>query len=325
VQAPLAGGASTPQLAAAVGAAGGLGFVAAGYRTADHVREDIRAVRAAGDAPFGVNVFAPPVPGAGAAAVAEFADRLRARGLEPGDPRHDDDAWHDKVTVLLEERPPVASFTFGAPEPETVTALRDAGVEVWVTITSPAEAELAAGAGAGGLVVQGIEAGGHRGAFAESTAGEYGLLALLALLGGPDAPLPLVASGGIATAPTVAAVLVAGARAAQVGTAFMRCPEAGTPAAQRERLAEPAPTRVTRAFTGKAARGIVNSFMEEHHAGAPAAYPDVHHLTAPIRAAGRERGDSEVLNLWAGQAHELAREVPAAEVVATLTEGLRAS
>jgi nitronate monooxygenase len=104
----------------------------------------------------------------------------------------------------------------------------------------------------------------------------------------------------------------------------MRCPEAGTPAAQRERLAAPGPTRITRAFTGRPARGIVNRFMVEHEA-APAAYPDVHHMTAPIRAAARESGDSEALNLWAGQAHELAREAPAAEVVAALTEGLRAS
>jgi nitronate monooxygenase len=325
VQAPLAGGASTPQLAAAVGAAGGLGFVAAGYRTPDQVREDMRAVRAAGDAPFGVNVFAPAGPAGDASAVAAYADRLRSRGLEPGEPRHDDDGWEDKVALLLAERPAVASFTFGSPGAEVVSALRDAGVEVWVTITSPLEAELAAGAGATGLVVQGVEAGGHRGSFSESTGGEYGLLALLALLGGPDAPLSLVASGGIATAPTVAAVLAAGARAAQVGTAFMRCPEAGTPAAQRERLAEPAPTRITRAFTGKSARGIVNSFMDDHHAEAPAAYPELHHLTAPIRAAARERGDAEAINLWAGQAHELARDVPAAEVVAALSEGLRAS
>jgi nitronate monooxygenase len=308
-----------------VGGAGGLGFLAAGYRTADQVRADIEAVRAAGDAPFGVNVFAPAGPAGDTSAVESFAQRLRSAGLEPGAPRHDDDGWEDKVALLAEERPPVASFTFGAPDAAIVSELREAGVEVWVTITSPREAELAAGAGATGLVVQGVEAGGHRGSFGAQTAGEYGLLALLALLGGPDAPLTLVASGGIATQPTVAAVLAAGARAAQVGTAFMRCPEAGTPPAQRERLAEPGPTRITRAFTGKPARGIVNAFMEEHDAHAPEAYPELHHLTAPVRAAARERGDAEAINLWAGQAHELARDLPAAEVVAALSEGLRAS
>ncbi len=170
-------------------------------------------------------------------------------------------------------------------------------------------------------MAQGLEAGGHRAAFGPDTAGEYGLLALLALLGGPDSPLPLVATGGIATAPTVSAVLAAGARAAQVGTAFMRCPEAGTAPPHREALARPGDTRVTRAFTGKPARGIVNRFLAEHDAGAPDAYPELHHVTAPVRAAARERGDAEEINLWAGQAHELAAELPAAEVVRRLAPG----
>ena len=146
------------------------------------------------------------------------------------------------------------------------------------------------------------------------------LLPLLALLGGPEGPLPVVASGGIATAPTVAAVLAAGARAAQVGTAFMRCPEAGTAVAHRDALARPGETRLTRAFTGKPARGLVNRFLAENE-DAPEAYPELHHVTAPIRAAARERGDPEEINLWAGQAHELAPELPAAEVVRLLTPG----
>ena len=130
-----------------------------------------------------------------------------------------------------------------------------------------------------------------------------------------------MAAGGIATAPTVAAVLAAGARAAQVGTAFMRCPEAGTAEPHREALAEPGLTSVTRAFSGRSARGIENRFLREHP-DAPAAYPELHHVTAPIRAAGRERGDAEVLNLWAGQAHELARAIPAADLVAELAAGV---
>jgi nitronate monooxygenase len=115
--------------------------------------------------------------------------------------------------------------------------------------------------------------------------------------------------------------MAAGARAAQVGTAFMLCPEAGTPAPQREAIAAPGRTSITRAFTGRPARGIENAFLREHRE-APAAYPELHHLTAPIRAAGRERGDAEVLNLWAGQAHELARAIPAADLVAELAAGV---
>jgi nitronate monooxygenase len=317
VQAPLAGGASTPELSAAVAGAGGLGFVAAGYKTADAVRSDIEALRALTDAPFGVNVF---VPG-GSADPEEperYAQRLRDQGLEPGEPRWEDDFWEAKLELLLGRPPAVVSFTFGCPRPDTIGALREAGVEVWLTVTSPQEAAIAIEAGAAGLVAQGTEAGGHRGAFGPDTAGELGLLALLALLGGPDSAVPLVASGGIATAPTVAAVLAAGARAAQVGTAFMRCPEAGTAAPHRDALGRPGATRVTRAFTGKPARGIVNRFLAEHDEEAPEAYPELHHLTAPIRAAARERGDPDDLNLWAGQAHELAPELPAAEVVRQL-------
>lgn len=312
VQAPLAGGASTPELATAVSGAGGLGFLAAGYKTADAVARDMDAM---GDAAHGVNLFAPGPAPADPDSVRRYAERLRAEGHEPGEARHDDDHWDDKLALLLDRPPVVVSFTFGCPEEGVVTALRDAGSEVWVTVTGPEEARLAQWAGASALVAQGYEAGGHRGSFADR--GDLGLLALLALLGGPDSPLPLVASGGIATAPTVAAVLAAGARAAQVGTAFMLCPEAGTPAPQRDAIAAPGRTAITRAFTGRSARGIENAFLREH-ADAPEAYPELHHLTAPMRAAGRERGDPEVLNLWAGQAHELARAIPAADLVAEL-------
>ena len=320
VQAPLAGGVSTPDLAAAVGQAGGLGFLAAGYRTPEAVREDIASLRERSDAAFGLNLFVPGTGPSDPVAVADYAQSLRDEGLEPGEPRWEDDHWEEKVELLLAERPAVASFTFGCPPAEKIDALREAGVETWVTVTSPGEAAIAREAGADALVAQGFEAGGHRASFAPDGGGEYGLLALLALLGGPDSPMPLVASGGIATAATVAAVLAAGARAAQVGTAFMRCPEAGTAAPHRDALARPAATRITRAFTGKPARAIENRFLVEHEESAPSAYPELHHVTAPVRAASRERGDSEALNLWAGQAHELAPDLPAAEVVRRLAE-----
>ncbi len=318
VQAPLAGGASTPQLAAAVCGAGGLGFLAAGYKTADAVRRDLETLRELTNSPFGVNVFVPGERAADPTPAQRYAERLRDEGLAPGEPRWDDDGWKEKIDLLLAAPPAVASFSFGCPPAETISAFRDAGVEVWVTVTSPAEASLALEAGADGLVAQGVEAGGHRAAFGSDTGGEYGLLALLALLGGPDSPRPLVATGGIATAPTVAAVLAAGARAAQVGTAFMRCPEASTAAPHRDALARPGETRLTRAFSGKLARGMVNRFLTEHE-DAPAAYPELHYVTAPVRAAARERGDPEEINLWAGQAHELAADLPAAEVLRRLT------
>lgn len=318
VLAPLAGGPSTPQLAAGVSQAGGLGFLAAGYRTPDQVRADLQHARTLTDRPLGVGLFAPPrgpVPSPGA--LEDFRDRVAAWG-PTGEPRRDDDHWQAKLDLAAELRPEVVSVAFGCPAPDEVQGLREAGCEVWVTVTDPAEARAAAAAGATGLVVQGIEAGGHRGSFTdEPDHGAFGLLALLALVR-DVVELPLVATGGIADGRGVAAVLAAGATAAQLGTAFLRTPEAGTSAAHREALARDTPTRVTRAFTGKPARGLVNRFLQEHDAGAPAGYPEVHHLTAPLRAAARAAGDPEAVNLWAGQAHRLAQDVPAAELVRRL-------
>jgi nitronate monooxygenase len=137
--------------------------------------------------------------------------------------------------------------------------------------------------------------------------------------------LPLVATGGIATGRGVAAVLAAGARAAALGTAFMLTPEAGTSPAHREALRRGGRTALTRAFTGRTARGIENRFMREHEAEAPPGYPDVHHLTAPLRAAAREQGDPDGFHLWAGQAHPLALELPAAELVRRLADEARAA
>ena len=177
---------------------------------------------------------------------------------------------------------------------------------------------IARDAGADALVVQGVEAGGHRAYFEDDDAApDLGILAALQLIGAA-VDLPLVATGGLATGGAVAAVLSAGAAAAQLGTAFMRCPEAGTAAAHREALAAETPTALTRAFSGRTARGIVNRFLREHSADAPRAYPELHHLTAPLRAAARERGDAGGFHLWAGQAHALAGEEPAGELVRRL-------
>jgi nitronate monooxygenase len=320
VQAPMAGGPSTPALAAAVSGAGGLGFVAAGYRTADALADDIAAV---GVSPFGVNLFVPGHPEADEAALRAYVECL---GPEAGEPRFDDDQWDAKLELLRDRPVAIVSFTFGCPPPAVVSALQTAGSEVWVTVTSPAEARLARDAGADGLVLQGVEAGGHRGTFDDPEAGGEGLsvLALVRLVASSDVDLPLVASGGITDAPAVAAVLAAGASAAQLGSAFMLCPEAATNPAQRALLREEAPTALTRAFSGRLARGIENRFMREHP-DAPRAYPQIHHATSRMRAAARERGDADGFNLWAGQAHSLARELPAAELVRELSSGARAA
>ncbi|SFP95790.1 nitronate monooxygenase [Geodermatophilus dictyosporus] len=327
VQAPMAGGPSTPALAAAVSEAGGLGFLAAGYRTPEAVRDDVRAARELTGARVGVNIFLPGPPGDDEA-VRRYAAELRAEadrwGVELGEPRADDDAWEAKVAVCVEERVPVVSFTFGLPRPDVVAALHDAGALVLVTVTTPEEAVAARDVGADALVVQGVEAGGHRGGFRDDDGvGEYGLLALLRLVA-RAADLPMVAAGGLVDGPSVAAALVAGAEAAQLGTAFLACPEAGTGPAHREALTGSTGTALTRAFSGRRARGLVNRFLAEHTA-APSAYPQVHHLTTPLRAAARTAGDAGGVNLWAGQAYRLVEPRPAGELVRRLTDDARAA
>jgi nitronate monooxygenase len=323
VQAPLSGGPATPALAGAVSEAGGMGFLAAGYKAPAAVREELAELRSLTQRPFGLNVFAPPGAPADPGALERYARALGAEaeryGVEPGEPRHDDDGFEEKLALAAAERVPVLSFTFGCPAPETIDSLRAEGVEVWLTVTTQDEARVAAQAGADALVLQGIEAGGHRGSFEDSPPGDLGLLALLQLVG-EAVDLPLVAAGGIATGRGVAAVLAAGARAAALGTAFMLTPEAGTSAAHREALRRGGRTALTRAFSGRSARGIENRFMREHEAEAPPGYPDVHHLTAPLRAAAREAGDPDGFHLWAGQAHGLVRELPAGELVRVLAE-----
>ena len=319
VQAPLAGGPSTPELAVAVCEAGGLGFVAAGYKTADATADQIDAVAAATSRPFGVNVFVPsPQPGdpdAVSAYLEELETEALLQGADVGEPRFEDDDWHRKLDVICDRRVAVASFVFGCPVAAVVARLQTAGVAVWVTVTDPREAEQARDVGADALVVQGTEAGGHRGGFDDrDSAGGTGLLALLRVVAA-SVPLPLIAAGGIPDGAAVAAVLCAGASAAQVGTALMLAPEAGTHDAQRELLANRAPTQLTRAFTGRLGRGIVNRFLEQRGPTAPSAYPEIHHATSPIRAAARRRGDAGSFNLWAGQAHELAENRPAGEIV----------
>ncbi len=194
---------------------------------------------------------------------------------------------------------------------------------MWITVTSPAEARQAAELGADALIVQGVEAGGHRGVFVDDDEqSDLTLLAALQLIGA-TVELPLVAAGSIMTGAAFAAVLVAGAAAGQVGTAYLRSTEAGTSDAQRAATITDAPTVLTRAFSGRRARGIVNRWHREHGDAAPQAYPEVHHLTSPLRAHGRSAGDPDLINLWAGQAHQLAAAASAEEITRELGRDAR--
>jgi nitronate monooxygenase len=325
VQAPMAGGPSTPELAAAVNRGGGLGFVAAGYLTPERLREQLQRTAALTDRPFGVNLFVGAGTPAAADAVAAFGRRLtetaRRAGVQLGEPRFDDDWFAEKAALLLADSVPqlsVVSFTFGLPPADVGRALRAAGFELWMTVTSVDEARVAADAGADALIVQGVEAGGHRGVFADDDAqSELTLLAALQLIAAA-VRLPLVGAGAIMTGPALAAVVAAGATAGQLGTAYLRSSEAGTSEAQRDATAGSAPTVLTRAFSGRTARGIVNRWHLEHGDAAPRAYPEVHHLTSSLRAAGRAAGDPDLINLWAGQAHALAEPASAEQITRRL-------
>jgi len=323
VGAPMAGGPSTPGLAAAVSQAGGLGFLAAGYKTPEGVAAELAAARAATTGPLGLNLFVVEAYDADVAALDAYARRLRPEaerlGVELGRPRWEDDSWRAKLDLVHDLRPDVVSFTFGCPGPEVLRDLASAGVLTMVTVTTADEARAAVDLGAMSLAVQGNDAGGHRGTWdLDATPSTTPLLDLVAEVAAA-VDVPLVAGGGLATAADVAAVTSRGAVAAQIGTAYLRSHEAGTNPLHRTALVDPAfeATTLTRAYTGRWARGLANRFTREH-GDAPAGYPHLHHLTSPLRAAAAAAGDAQVAHLWAGTRHQEARPVPAAEVTAAL-------
>ncbi|MGV0849122.1 nitronate monooxygenase [Mycolicibacterium phlei] len=324
IAAPMAGGPTTPAMVVAAARAGGLGFLAAGYKTADAVRSEIAAVRDA-SVPLGVNLFAPnPVPVSEADyrayrdAVQAEADRF---GLDlPAAPVEDDDAWGAKIDLLLADPVPVVSFTFGLPGADVIRALQKAGTAVVQTVTSVDEARAAAEAGADMLAVQGAVAGGHSGTFTPGRLPAPVPLPELVAQVTIAVGLPVIAAGGLATPDDVAGVLSAGAVAAAVGTALLRADESGASATHRAALVDPSftDTAVTRAFTGRPARGLRNRFIDEFEPRAPLGYPAIHHLTSPLRKAAAAAGESQLVHLWAGTGYRLAQQKPTAEILAEL-------
>ncbi len=311
----------------AIGRAAGLGFLAAGYQTPAALAAQIREVRASGVA-FGVNLFAPnPVP-VDAALFRDYATRIAVEGEPYGvdvstlTPLEDDDFWQDKLDVLRAEPVPVVSFTFGLPQRAVLAELQRAGSAVALTVTSADEARVAAELRPDALFVQSAAAGGHWGTLTPQH--PPAALDLPHLLGevGAVTDLPLVGAGGIGTPLDVAAALAAGAGAVAVGTALLRCDESTASAMHKDALADAGRgTAVTRAFTGRPARGLHNGFIARHSAAAPLGYPALHHLTRPIRAAAGAAGDPERVNLWAGTGYRHAATGPAAALLARLCEG----
>ncbi|MFL6061005.1 MAG: NAD(P)H-dependent flavin oxidoreductase [Marmoricola sp.] len=323
--APMAGGPSTPELVVAAASAGSMGFLAGGYKTAGQMLEQIREIRAAG-VPFGVNLFAPnPVP-VDPQAYATYAEQLAVLGQRFGvDPREvalreDDDDWEAKIAALIADPVPVLTFTFGIPDRPTIEALRTVGTWVGQTVTSAAEARLASAAGVDGLVVQSARAGGHSGTLTPAEPVEDLDPPELVRRVRAVTDLPLWAGGGVSDSDDVRHILAAGAEAVAVGTLLLLSDEAGTSAAYRAGLADPARTTtlVTRAFSGRPARGARNGFTDAFDASAPAGYPAIHHLTTPLRRAAAAAGDPEAVNLWAGTGFRSARAEPAAAILGRL-------
>ncbi|MFJ9058819.1 MULTISPECIES: nitronate monooxygenase [unclassified Streptomyces] len=334
VQAPMAGGTSRPELAAAVGEAGGIGFLAAGYKTADGMYNEVKQLRRATARPFGVNLFMPQPLVADPGAVEIYRDQLAGEATWYGTPLGDtdaggDDGYEAKVAILLEDPVPLVSFTFGCPTREVLDAFAAAGTLTVVTVTSAQEARNARWAGAGALCVQGTEAGGHQSTHRDDPQGGLtgtGLLALVAEVRA-SVDLPVIAAGGLMLGSQITAVLAAGADAAQLGTAFLPCPESGAHPLHKQALTNPlfVTTTLTRAFSGRPARGLVNRFVREHGPYAPAAYPQVHQMTSGLRKAAAKAGDAQGMALWAGQGHRLARELPAGELVGLLAAEMEAA
>jgi NAD(P)H-dependent flavin oxidoreductase YrpB (nitropropane dioxygenase family) len=330
VAAPMAGGPTTVDLAAAVTAAGGLAFLAAGYKTVEVLAGEVAALAdRVGGRSFGVNLFVPSDSRIDAAAYRRYAEELQPEadvyGLRlPSTPTESDDAWRLKIDFLREHPVPLVSLTFGLPQPSDLADLHRAGIAVLATVTSVAEALAARDCGADGIVVQGRSAGGHS-AIHDPTLPipDIATAALVEQIAAVTT-LPLVAGGGIDGPTGVRELLSAGATAVAVGTLLLLADEAGTSPTHRAALTNPAFERtvITHAFTGRPARGLHNGFIDRHQETAPLGYPAVHHLTRELRQAAAKAGDADRLHLWAGTGHRAARPATAAQIVHDLAAPL---
>ena len=250
--------------------------------------------------------------------------KQRDWGSRSGEARWEDDAYEAKLEVVESSHVHLVSFTFGCPTAAIVDRLHRADIQVAITVTSVFEARLAADAGTDLLIVQGTEAGGHQGSFADLSAQRISLLSLLAEIC-ETTDVPAIGSGGIMNGGDAATVLGAGAMAVQLGTAFLCTPEAGTSVPYRKALLEAlySDTVLTRAYSGRFARGLANRFALEHDGRAPQAYPEVHHLTRPLRVAATLAGDTSVPNLWPGTGWRHLSDEPAATIVRRIATDAR--
>ena len=334
VQAPMGGGPSTPDLVAAVSNAGGLGSLGAPYLTPTQILEAIRKIRALTDRPFAVNLFAGAYQTTNAvdpaSMLALLGEAHAALGLPPPVlPVLPPDPFEAQLAAVLEARPPIFSFTFGIPTPQDIARLRAHDIGIVGTATTVEEARLLQAAGVDGILAQGADAGAHRGTFLGRF--EHAMVPTLDLVRGivQAMSLPVVASGGLMDGTDIAAALEAGAGAAALGTAFLACPESGASDAYKRAVlsARADTTVITRAFSGRPARGLANAFVERMrmHDAAILPYPLQNALTRAMRGAAAQRGDAGYLSLWAGTGVARTRALPAGELVRRLAAELAAA
>lgn len=326
IQAPMAGGPSTPKLVAAVSNAGGLGSLGCGYLTPEKIDQDIREVKTLTNKPFAVNLFVPnsaaqtPISQKVLSKIDEYSKELGIDTPEmPGPPKY---SFEDQILVILKHHVPVFSFTFGIPDQALMKELIDQNIFIIGTATCVDEGELLKDAGCNAIVAQGSEAGGHRGTF-ESTQGVpmIGGLALVPQLV-DKVGIAVIASGGIMDGRGIAASLALGASGVQMGTAFLSCEEAGVPKPWLDSLlsSRDTSTVLTNVFSGKYARGIKNQFIDEMSSleSEMPKYPVQNSLTRPIRNASKENEDFSFMSLWAGQGSQMCRPGTAEELIDAL-------
>lgn len=326
----MAGGASTPRLVEAVSEAGALGFIGAAYLPSGQIAAAARAVRERTTRPFGINLFTPVSPAKVPADVQSALDALASYHAElrlppPVVPEHTIQDFDQQLEAVLASDAPVFSFTFGLVPDSAMAALRSRGKTIIGTATTVEEARALERAGVDAIVAQGSEAGAHRGSFAPDTTFEAAMIGTMALV--PQivdvVRVPVIASGGIMDGRGIAAALALGATGVQMGTAFLTTEESGIPAAYKDAIlaTRETGTRLTYVFSGRAARGIANRFMDEVEArGARAnlGYPTQNALTRQLRTEAAKQNRPEFLSLWCGQGMTLARREPVRELVRRL-------
>ena len=332
VLAPMGGGPSTPELVAAVSNAGGLGSLAAAYSNAERIQQDIAAIRKLTTRPFAVNLFSPQAQlplNDGVQAVADFLRPYHERlGLKPPElPQKPIEDFNEQLDAVAKAAPPIVSFTFGLLPTKANDQLKAQGTFLMGTATTVEEARQLEKAGVDAVIAQGSEAGAHRGTFAVRA--EEALIGTVALV--PQVVdavrVPVIASGGIMDGRGLVAALALGASAVQMGTAFLACKEAGTNAAYREALLRggKGATTLTRAFSGRMARGLSNEFIEKWNAAGVEhlPYPWQNAFTQPMRRAAANVGHASLLSLWAGQGVGMLRETTAEQLITELREEMK--